>query len=340
MTEHIAALLASGRIYEMVNVRPGASSEEIKKACKSARLRNHPDKGGDAEVFKLVEAAIELLLNELPNFDGPPPPWTMSLCTQIEICRNSLAKFEIQCSEFATTGKTTRAKHTADNRLLQAVSELQRLRKLYKELHSQHMQEQADKAARAQREQEEEAARVERMMKIARQRKIQIRREKDALRKRCSRKTSTSFPPLPKGYADTCFRKLHIRFRRLSQSKSRYMKEGKDVTSIDDEMGELLLQARSMADKIVAAGCESRCVHDRFPRLACTDPRYEHLESLRHANRKLCDRMRKLRKRTDQDESKLDDLEEQAEEIVRQAWKLCKSMAEHSSETQISGTMT
>lgn len=56
-------MLEAGRLHEIVGVRPGATREEVKKACQAARLRTHPDKkGGDAALFRVVEDAVKKLL--------------------------------------------------------------------------------------------------------------------------------------------------------------------------------------------------------------------------------------------------------------------------------------
>ncbi len=64
----------ASRLYELIGVKPGASRGDIKAACRAAQLKSHPDKpGGDTELFKLVDDAAQLLLNDLPSFDCPPP---------------------------------------------------------------------------------------------------------------------------------------------------------------------------------------------------------------------------------------------------------------------------
>lgn len=46
-----------------MGVPQDASQEEIRKAYKKLAIKNHPDRGGDPEVFKEINAANEVLSN-------------------------------------------------------------------------------------------------------------------------------------------------------------------------------------------------------------------------------------------------------------------------------------
>jgi len=48
-------------LYKVLDVDKNASEREIKKAFKKAALKHHPDRGGDAEKFKEVEKAKQIL---------------------------------------------------------------------------------------------------------------------------------------------------------------------------------------------------------------------------------------------------------------------------------------
>ena len=47
--------------YEILGVSPSASEDEIKKAFKKLAMIHHPDKGGDADKYRLVNLAYQVL---------------------------------------------------------------------------------------------------------------------------------------------------------------------------------------------------------------------------------------------------------------------------------------
>jgi molecular chaperone DnaJ len=49
------------KYHDILGVQPTATEEEIKKAYRKKAMENHPDKGGDAEEFKKVLDAYEIL---------------------------------------------------------------------------------------------------------------------------------------------------------------------------------------------------------------------------------------------------------------------------------------
>ena len=51
-------------LYELLELEPNASKKEIKKAYMRLANIHHPDKGGDAEQFKLILKAYDILYNE------------------------------------------------------------------------------------------------------------------------------------------------------------------------------------------------------------------------------------------------------------------------------------
>lgn len=54
----------STKFYEQLGVEKTASATEIKKAYRKLAMKNHPDKGGDPEVFKEITRAYEVLSDE------------------------------------------------------------------------------------------------------------------------------------------------------------------------------------------------------------------------------------------------------------------------------------
>lgn len=67
--------------YETLGISKDASLEDIKKAYKKAALKHHPDRGGDAEKFKELSQAYEVLsdperkqrYDQFGNDEGPSP---------------------------------------------------------------------------------------------------------------------------------------------------------------------------------------------------------------------------------------------------------------------------
>ena len=51
--------------YNLLGVDVGAAENALRKAYKMTALRNHPDKGGDADTFKRIQKAYEVLVGPL-----------------------------------------------------------------------------------------------------------------------------------------------------------------------------------------------------------------------------------------------------------------------------------
>ena len=47
--------------YETLGLSQGASEDDIKKAYRKLAMKNHPDKGGDADAFKKIQGAYDVL---------------------------------------------------------------------------------------------------------------------------------------------------------------------------------------------------------------------------------------------------------------------------------------
>lgn len=52
------------KLYELLETDKSATTAEIKKAYRKVAMKKHPDKGGDAEEFKLVNEAYGILSDE------------------------------------------------------------------------------------------------------------------------------------------------------------------------------------------------------------------------------------------------------------------------------------
>lgn len=60
--------------WKLLNISQDATKEEIKKAWKLASLKHHPDRGGDADVFKEINDAYRKLKDatHVPIVEAPP----------------------------------------------------------------------------------------------------------------------------------------------------------------------------------------------------------------------------------------------------------------------------
>lgn len=52
------------KLYEVLGITQKATQDEVKKAFRKLAIQHHPDKGGDPEKFKEINAAYEILSNE------------------------------------------------------------------------------------------------------------------------------------------------------------------------------------------------------------------------------------------------------------------------------------
>lgn len=74
-------------LYDILGLKPTATTDEIRKAGKDAAIKHHPDKGGDEEMFKKTRHAVEILMDsekrarydatgsdeDIPEGHGMPP---------------------------------------------------------------------------------------------------------------------------------------------------------------------------------------------------------------------------------------------------------------------------
>ena len=91
------ALFEAGQLHRIVGVRPGTTGKELKEACQRARLRHHPDKGGNTEIYKIVEATVQLLLNNLPSCGENAPDLLRVLHMHIVDERRAFDRGARQC---------------------------------------------------------------------------------------------------------------------------------------------------------------------------------------------------------------------------------------------------
>ena len=61
--------------YQTLGVNRGASADEIKRAYRSLAMKHHPDRGGDANMFKQIQEAYATLSDDQKRaeYDNPQP---------------------------------------------------------------------------------------------------------------------------------------------------------------------------------------------------------------------------------------------------------------------------
>ena len=62
--DHEPQEIENKKLYEVLGLSQSATQDEIKRAFRKLAIQHHPDKGGDQELFKEINAAYEILSNE------------------------------------------------------------------------------------------------------------------------------------------------------------------------------------------------------------------------------------------------------------------------------------
>jgi len=57
-------------LYKILNLPDFASIEEIKKAYRALAMMHHPDRGGDLEIMKKINAAYHVLSDKKAEYDA------------------------------------------------------------------------------------------------------------------------------------------------------------------------------------------------------------------------------------------------------------------------------
>jgi hypothetical protein len=289
-------LYKSNRLRELIGVGPEAQPLEVKAACKRALLLHHPDKGGCAEVFKLVQPATETLLLEenLYAFEGGVPSWAKlqlkelaDLRRDVAIWRNRLesatSKLEANLSASAwprVHNDSLAAKKAVWNLNVILQQALARFQSCYLE----HV-----RVIRA-RAEESEARRAKEAAELAIL-KRNYRGVVTTMRQRPHRE-GKRFPVMPRAVVDLKARAalgvLRVAYRKAAKITHQRLQRGGIDEDVEPKTVELLAKAYALVDlSCDQAHCHMTIYRARFPVLPASDPRACELVELCREQRRL-----------------------------------------------------
>jgi len=75
LLETAERLLQQGKLRELLGVPANAAGADLEKACRAARVRHHPDKGGSHELACIIDEAIRNLKETEGSATKPTFPW-------------------------------------------------------------------------------------------------------------------------------------------------------------------------------------------------------------------------------------------------------------------------
>ena len=90
-------LFEEGRLYELLQVPANAHGKELERACKLARVRHHPDKGGNHDLACLIDSAIKKLLSRCSNQSRATTPSYINLLDDAHHLLNGAIKTTEEC---------------------------------------------------------------------------------------------------------------------------------------------------------------------------------------------------------------------------------------------------
>ena len=194
--ERARELFRAGNFHEVVGVSPGASREEVHAACRAAQLRTHPDKGGNADLFKVIQDAVEKLQidENVYVFNGRTPGWAKTQLRDIaearqgiETCERSLKAARDRIDAAMTDGDKARAMEDAagaERGIRNETEILQQNLTEFQDCYARHVE---NERARKERE----AAREARLAAAREQQRIEEARAETVLRLRRMRGVGT-----------------------------------------------------------------------------------------------------------------------------------------------------
>jgi len=289
-------LYKSNRLRELIGVGAEAQPLEVKAACKRALLLHHPDKGGCAEVFKLVQPATETLLLEenLYAFEGGVPSWAKlqlkdlaDLRRDIVIWRTRLesARSKLEANLSASVGPRVQNDFLAAEKAVRNLNViLQQALARFKSCYSEHVRVMRARAV------EFEARRVKEAAELA-LRERQYRGVVEVISHRHQR-GGKRFPRMPGAVTDQDSQLklggIKANYLKVISTTRKRVKRGIDTADLESKSHALLLEAYALVDHCCNNVHASAAYYQRrFPVLPKSDPRWPSLAALNKEYRRL-----------------------------------------------------
>lgn len=303
--ERARELLRAGNFHEVVGVSPGASREEVHAACRAAQLRTHPDRGGNADLFKVIQDAVEKLRidENIYVFNGRTPGWAKTQLRSIaearqgiEVCERSLKAARNRIDAAMTDGDKAKAMGDAARAERGIRNETEILQENLTEFQACYARHVEDERARKERE----AAREARLAAAREQQRLLDARADRALQRRRERGRSKRFPTLPKANANKttveALTALRREYKCVRKASLKCKHRGRDATDLDSRAASLLQQAHEHVQHwCCVAHMEAGDRSKRFPQLPPNDPRHAEMVKLKQEHTRLKDRLRKAK---------------------------------------------
>ena len=295
--ERARELLRAGNFHEVVGVSPGASREEVHAACRAAQLRTHPDRGGNADLFKVIQDAVEKLRidENIYVFNGRTPGWAKTQLRSIaearqgiEVCERSLKAARNRIDAAMTDGDKAKAMGDAARAERGIRNETEILQENLTEFQACYARHVEDERARKERE----AAREARLAAAREQQRLLDARADRALQLRKRRGMGNRFPTLPKANTNKAAVDTHMALRReyqsVRQASLKSKRQGRDATELESRAARVMQKAREHVEYWCSLAHEEAGDRlKRFPQLPSKDPRYAKMVGLRKEHARL-----------------------------------------------------
>ena len=295
-------LFRARRLKELIGVAWDATPQDIKAAGKRTLLTHHPDKGGDPELFKIVQPAVVLLQREeyLYAFPGVMPDWAKAALCTISSLRDEQARhnarleaLRAQFEAAHTDSSRTKVRNEiakAESAMANAAIELQHVLHMFGMSYTQHVESEH-------RRQQQEAERRERAAVERAHAELADIRAKRVIQRRKQRKQGSYFPTMPNKCENPGLHRelatIGKQYRLAREAAAKRRARGTCAKDLDDAAADLLKQGRLFVASFVSDTqlADTKRI-GRFPRFSVGHQSFDQAADLRKKYTKLKDRLR------------------------------------------------